>query len=154
MTTPAPIPGVRPARPEDVSAIFEMVRAFYAEERYAFALDEARASLVRLLGEPALGRVYVLQDEGVTAGYAILTFGYSLEYGGRDAFLDELFVRPESRGRGLGGAALAVLEDVCRTHGVRSLHLEVERSKTRTQALYERAGFKSNDRTLLTKTID
>jgi GNAT superfamily N-acetyltransferase len=83
-----------------------------------------------------------------------VTFGFSLEFRGRNAFVDELFVREEHRGRGLGAAALAVAEEFCRGLGIAALRLEVERENPRAQELYEREGFRVHPRHILTKWLD
>ncbi len=87
-------------------------------------------------------------------GYVALTFGYSLEFHGRDAFVDELFVRAERRGEGAGTAALGFIMDTCPTLGVHALHLEVERVNTAAQALYRLFGFHDHDGYLMTRWMD
>jgi GNAT superfamily N-acetyltransferase len=91
--------------------------------------------------------------DGAAAGYVVLTFGYSLEFNGHDAFVDELYVEEGHRGKGLGGLAVRLAEDTCRTMGVRALHLEVDRENHRARAVYEKAGFEDRDNHLLTKRL-
>ncbi len=131
-----------------------MLREFYAYDHIAFDEAEARRALALLLSDARLGRVYLIGVGGELAGYLVVTFGFSLEFKGRDAFVDELFLRAEMRGRGLGSRALSVAEETCRAEGVRALHLEVERANTGAQEVYRRAGFKDHDRYLLTKWIE
>ena len=69
-------------------------------------------------------------------GYLVVAFGYSLEFRGRDAFVDELYVAPTHRGRGLGREALRVAEPCCLEAGVRALHLEVRPGNARARGLY------------------
>jgi diamine N-acetyltransferase len=80
-----------------------------------------------------------------------VTIGYSIEFGGRDAFLDELFVSADSRGRGLGTRALEVAAEACREAGIVALHLEVDHANTAAQRLYRRHGFVDHDRYLMTR---
>ena len=82
-----------------------------------------------------------------------MTLGYSLEFHGRDAFIDELYVVPEYRGRGIGSNVMRIVEDACRELGVRAVHLEVERDNPAARALYLRFGFKEHDRLLMTRWI-
>jgi len=84
----------------------------------------------------------------------VVTFGYSLEYGGRDAFIDELWVHERVRGQGIGTRALHMAEAACREQGIQALHLEVERTNAVAQQVYRRAGFVDHDRYLLTKRLD
>ena len=86
-------------------------------------------------------------------GYLAVTFGFSLEFYGRDAFIDELFIRPAFRGRGLGARALQSVEPECRALGVRALHLEVERDNAVGRELYRKQGFLDNERQLLSKRL-
>ena len=70
----------------------------------------SRRALATLLDDDTLGGVWVLEDEQGVAGYLAVTLGYSLEYGGRDAFIDELYLAARARGRGAGRAALELAE--------------------------------------------
>jgi GNAT superfamily N-acetyltransferase len=139
------------ARLGDAEAILTLMERFYAGETYPFDPASARAALLPLLGDPSKGRVFLLSEDGVAVGYAVLTLGWSLEYHGLDAFVDELFVVPSRRGQGLASRALDRLEEACRELGVRALHLEVERGNRTALSLYEGRGFRDNDRQLLTK---
>ena len=76
-----------------------------------------------------------------------------MEFGGRNAFVDDLFIQPAFRGAGLGTAALAELRDFCGARDVRALHLETGRDNAAAQALYRRAGFVITDRQLLTLVL-
>jgi GNAT superfamily N-acetyltransferase len=146
-------PDLRPAGPDDCDRILPLMERYYGEDGYPFVPAEARAAVARLLADRSLGRVWVFVAGGAVVGYAALTLGYSLEYRGRDAFVDELYLLPEHRGGGAGSRALACLEDACRQLGVRALHLEAERKKPRLRSFYERAGFAPHDRHLMTKPI-
>ena len=146
-------PDMRLAAPDDCERILPLMERYYGEDGYPFVPAEARAALARFLADPSLGRTWVLVAGGEVVGYTALTFGYSLEYRGRDAFVDELYLLPEHRGGGAGSRALALLEDACRELGVRALHLEAERKKPRLLSFYERAGFAAHDRHLMTKPI-
>ena len=143
----------RPADPDDADALVGMMRELYEHERIAFEGPAARAALARLLADDSCGLAYLLLLGGEVAGYLVITFGYSLEFRGRDAFVDELYVRDEFRGRGAGTAALEFAAGVCRERGVRALHLEVERQNSGAQAVYRRAGFADHDRYLLTRWL-
>src|SRR5262245_22945752 len=117
----------RPATEADTPALVAMESRFYEGEGYPFDPEEGRALRTRLLREPEKGRIWVAADRGRLAGYLILTFGYSIEFHGVDALVDELYFEPDVRGMGLGKQALAIAEAACIELGIRSLHLEVER---------------------------
>lgn len=145
---------LRPATAADLEAVLALHCAFFTEDGYTVREDESRANLARLLGDPTLGRLWVMDGGGEVVGYLLLAFGFSLEFRGRDAFVDELYVAPGHRGRGLGTRALELAAETCRELGVRALHLEVERYKEGAQALYRRMGFADHDRYLMTKWIE
>lgn len=117
-----------------------MMRQLYAGDGLPFP-DAAPDALRLLLRDPTWGRCMILCDQGRSVGYFVLGFGFSLEFGGRDAFLDELYLLPEARGRGFGKAALTHAIDLCRTLGVKALHLETKKSNAAAQKLYRSAGF-------------
>ena len=87
------------------------------------------------------------------AGYVILTLGFSFEYRGREAFIDELYVEEKFRGRGWGGRAMEFVEERARELGVNAIHLEVDRGNEPALALYRRTGYVDHDRYLMTKWI-
>lgn len=140
----------RPATDADVAPIVALMRGYYAEDGYSFEAVQSRHALRTLLGDDTLGRVWVLEDEEGVAGYLVVTLGYSLEYGGRDAFIDELFLAERARGRGAGRQALDLAEAWCRERGVRALHLEVEPHRDQASELYRRRGFVDRGRRLMT----
>src|SRR5262245_13653892 len=143
----------RPATTADEPALLELMREFYQEGRISFDERAARAALRGVLADPAHGRALLIEVEGAVAGYLVVCFGWSLEFHGRAAFLDELYVRERFRGQGIGTRALEVAAEVCRTSGVRAMHLEVERSNTRAQSVYRRTGFADRDYYLMTRRL-
>ena len=143
----------RPATPRDTAAIMALEAAYYASENYAFEAGAAGRAIDELLADPARGRLWVADDAGVVVAYLVVAFSHSLEYQGRDAFIDELYVAPSHRGGGIGRTALSPAEDACKAAGVRMLHLEVERDNATARQLYRRVGFVDHDRILMSKRI-
>jgi GNAT superfamily N-acetyltransferase len=137
----------------DVELLIELMREFYACEHLEFDERAARTTLEQILRERRFGVIHLIRVDGAAAGYLVLTFGFSLEFGGRDALIDELYLRENFRGHGLGKASLELAVEVCRAEGIRALHLEVDRVNTRAQAVYRQAGFRDHDRHLLTKRL-
>lgn len=146
---------IREATERDLDGVLALMRLLYQADGYPFDEAEARRAVTGLLADRALGRLWVVDDGGdEIAGYLALTFGYSLEYRGRDAFVDEVVVAEGHRGRGLGTALLERAEAECRAESVRALHLEVERGKDATIGLYRRLGFEDQGRLLLTRRLE
>jgi ribosomal protein S18 acetylase RimI-like enzyme len=143
----------RPAAASDVPSLLGLMHAFYTEHGYPFSEPGARAAVMHVLDDDRVGRIWVAAGDAGPLGYVVLTFGYSLEHHGVVAFVDELFVAADARGRGLGTSGLALAEAECRALGVRTLQLEVERDNVAAQELYRRSGFKDYNRFLLTKRL-
>jgi GNAT superfamily N-acetyltransferase len=141
---------LRPARADDLDLVVEMMRGLYASDPMHFDVLTAGHALAELLADASLGRVWLVESGGAVAGYAVLTFGYSLEFGGRFALLDELFILAPHRGQGVGRQVLERLEGVCRDLGLTALRLEVARTNQGARRLYEKAGFEAHDRDLMT----
>jgi ribosomal protein S18 acetylase RimI-like enzyme len=143
----------RVATGENVSAILDMMRDFNAGEgiRFDRAIFEPR--LCRLLADAGVGTVLIFQVDGDPAGYAVVTFGYDLEYGGRDAFLTELFLVPGHRSRGLGHKALVAAEEAARAAGAHALHLLVRHDNAQALRLYQSAGYRTEPRAVMTKDL-
>jgi diamine N-acetyltransferase len=143
-------PTLRLGTVDNVSLLVELMCEFYAESGYEAEKGRATRAFAELIGDERAGRVWIIETEFEVVGYVVMTLGYSMEYGGRDAFIDDLFIRPAFRGRGYGTIVLAEVRAAAVTLGVRALHLEVGRDNETAQALYRRAGFVGMDRQLLT----
>jgi ribosomal protein S18 acetylase RimI-like enzyme len=144
----------RPATESDMSVLLELMRALYQEDGSTLLRRDAAESALRgLLATPDHGLVRVIEQGGEPAGYLVLTWGYSLEFHGRDAFIDELYVAPKYRGAGIGRRAVEWAEATCRAHGAGAVHLEVEIDNERAHALYRRSGFAERGLRLMTKRL-
>lgn len=152
MLSAVPGPTLRDAREEDANLLLPMMADFNRVEGIAWDVDRMERALTRLLAEPPLGRVVIAEDEG-PAGYAVVTWGYDLEYGGRDAFLTELYVRPAYRRRGLARRLLARMETIARASGAGALHLGVRPENTAALGLYRDAGYVRIRRDFFTKPL-
>ena len=138
---------------KDFETLVELMREFYDFEHLSFDEERSPAALRQILTDETNGRVWLIKEGEKVAGYLVLALGFSLEFHGRDAFLDELFFREEFRGKGYGKAALNFLEEQCFKIGVNALHLEVERKNERARRVYLKNGFVEHDRFLMTKWI-
>lgn len=145
-------PAFVPAGPRDIDLLLDLMRQYYAFDRIPFHPHWARQSLERLLADGGLGRMWLIQRQGETVGYACVCFGFSLEYG-RDAFLDELFVREPFRGQGIGRAAVEFVAAACPELGIQVLHLVVTPGNERARRLYEKLGFEDEHRRMMTRWI-
>lgn len=146
----------QPALVEHVDVVLALMRALEQDDPNKKPFDEhgRRLSYARFFDKPGNGRIWLFQADHKFIGYMVLAFVFSFEYGGRNAFIDELYVVPEYRGRGIGWMALQFAEKAARTDGIVALHLEVSRNNSSAHKLYLRAKFSDHDRYLLTKWLD
>lgn len=86
-------------------------------------------------------------------GYAVLTFGFSVEFHGRHAVLDEIFLLADHRGKGHFKEILTLIEACCRQLGIRGLSLVVETKNAQALRAYQKNGFKPYDRIVMTKRL-
>ena len=106
----------RLAVPADLEILLPMVREFWLIERLHFVEPEVRRALADLLASPQYGLVILAERAGAPIGYLALTLGYSLEFLGRDAFVDELYLREAHRGMGVRNQDFdALVEDLIKS---------------------------------------
>jgi GNAT superfamily N-acetyltransferase len=146
-------PQLRFAEVPDAPLLLRFMREYYAFDGHTFVEDKARTALVNFLKEPAYGRAWIIFDEESPVGYIVLTFGYSLEYQGRDAFIDEFFLLESHRFRGWGRLTMQHVEEFARANGVRCIHLEVTRPNHVARAAYRKWGFVDHEHSLMSKKI-
>ena len=127
----------------------------FAEEYGLDTPPEARhAALAPLLDGSPYGMAYLLGPARAPVGYVIVTLGWSLELGGMEGWIDEIYIRPSVRGRGLASEALLGISRALREAGVAAIHLEVLRDDAAHHRLYDKAGFRLRDRySLMTKAL-
>ncbi|KPP85683.1 MAG: putative acetyltransferase [Rhodobacteraceae bacterium HLUCCO07] len=141
------------ARPDDLDRLEPMVAAYHGFAQIDTTENARRTALAPLLDGTPHGVAYLIGPRRAPVGYIVISFGYSVELGGIDGFIDEFFIREKVRGRGMGSEVLHALLPALSEHGVRALHLEVHHDDTRVRRLYERAGFKPRERFhLMTRT--
>lgn len=133
---------IRKIIPADRETYLKMARDFYhseavlhpvPDEHYIRAFDEMMRSEDYLLG-------LIFEQEGRTAGYALLCKTWSQEAGGPVVWIDELYVLPEFRGKGLGKAFFAGLQEIAPAARYR---LEIEPDNARAEKLYNAMGFET-----------
>ena len=110
--------------------------------------QQVRRTLVRLREEPHRGSAVVCEVDGHPVGYALLISFWSNELGGEVCNIDELFVAPEYRGRGLATDLFTMLagsEQSLWPARPAALALEVSPQNERARALYGRFGFRGNN---------
>ncbi|MCX8953196.1 GNAT family N-acetyltransferase [Ruegeria sp. NA] len=144
---------LRLARPEDLDRLMTLVTAFHTEAGLTQDADKTRNALAPMLDGIPHGCVYLIGPGRAPLGYIILTFGWSVEFGGMDGFVDEIYIRPAVRGRGIATEVLLDLPKALAGAGLMALHLEVDRNNETAQKLYLRTGFRQRDRYMLMSKV-
>jgi diamine N-acetyltransferase len=146
-------PQFRLAVESDAGTLLRFMREYYAFDGHGFEEQKAHVALMGLLRDPSLGRAWLILDGSGAVGYVVLCFGYSLEWLGRDAFVDELYLLEEYRSRGWGRRTMEFVEQEARTAEVRTLHLEVVQQNIAALQVYRKLGFAEHQSTFLSKWI-
>jgi len=152
---PLSMPAVsfRFAELRDIEPLLPLMRDFYAFERLPFEETRQRELVSQLIRNPNLGRLILFEHAAELLGYMVLGFGFSLEFHGRDCLLDEFYVVPEHRSKGIGRAAIEFAITTCREMGIHALHLEADYVNVRGHEFYKSLGFKDHERHLMTLWI-
>ncbi|MBW4643130.1 MAG: GNAT family N-acetyltransferase [Goleter apudmare HA4340-LM2] len=144
----------KPLENHDIPVLLGLIQEFYQiDGSILFNAVVVRYALTQLLNDESMGQVWLIQHQSQAIGYVVLTLGYSLEYGGRDAFIDELYIQNNYQAQGIGKQTIEFLEEVCIALNIQALHLEVERENTSAQGFYRRVGFEDHNRYLMTKLL-
>src|SRR5277367_4230428 len=104
---------IRPAKASDISLILELIHELATYEREPNAVVATEADLLRDgFGERPFFQCLIAEFEGVPAGFAFYFFNYSTWRGRPGIHLEDLFVRPPVRGKGIGKALLMKVAEV------------------------------------------
>ncbi len=128
--------------PDDRDDYLQMVRAFYATDAVMHPIPDAHilAGFEEMLRRQTYAIGVMFEQDSYIVGYALLGHTFSQEAGGMTLWLEELYVKPDCRGQGIGKAFLQALLSQLPPHYKR-VRLEVERDNTAVVKLYESVGF-------------
>ena len=150
---PAAPLAIQPATFGDLETLQRLVRLYYEFDGIPYREEEIASGLKVLLGNPTLGQSWLVLCGGKSIGYVILTFGFDLEFGGRQATMTDLYLETEHRGHGAGRRVIEHVQEFCKQAGVRALELQAERHNSQAIAFYKSCGFESHDRVPMSKRI-
>ena len=140
---------LKQAQPGQIHLLEPLVAAYHEFECIDSNATRRNAALRQLLRDPRLGAVWLIEVDEQLAGYIALCRGFSIEFNGFDAFIDEFFLSPPFRGRGVGKRVLAQIAKEARRFEINAVHLEVARDNQPARRLYDSAGFRARDKYLL-----
>jgi GNAT superfamily N-acetyltransferase len=144
---------IRFASEDDIDLMLPLVRAYHEHEGLDISDSERESSVRGLISDHAFGGIWLIYVGGAPVGYIVLCKGYSIEFGGYDAFIDEFYIRPEFRGKGFGKSSLELIKAEATKIGIRALHLEVARTNEIARKLYAGAGFEAREKYVLMSII-
>ena len=133
---------IRKLTKADEQLYMAMTEEFYNSEAVLHAIPEEnrRACFEELMRSDVYLECYIFEtDKGEIAGYALLDKMFSHEVGGILVWVEELYVRPDFQGHGIGGAFFAYLE---KNVPAARYRLETEPENEGARALYKRKGYR------------
>src|SRR5213080_2946934 len=106
---------VRAATVDDVPVILDLIRALAAYERAPNEVTATEEQLVEVLfGEKPVAEVLLAFENQTAVGFAVFFYNFSTWLGRPGLYLEDLFVKPENRGKGYGRALLIELAKIAR----------------------------------------
>lgn len=122
------------------SAVLQMMEVFYASD--AVSTNGSReiflSDIANCLNDSPYLEGYVFLDERLVAGYAMVAKSFSTEFGKPCIWVEDLYLRPEYQGKGMGSRFLRYVEQA---YPDALLRLEVEAENKRAVHVYEKCGF-------------
>jgi GNAT superfamily N-acetyltransferase len=132
---------IRPARPADIPAIYQLVRDLASYENALADVTGSEEQLRQaLLAEPPAVFAHVAEHDGQVGGFALWYLSFSTWTAGHGIYLEDLYVKPELRGLGLGRALLAELARICVARGYPRLEWAVLDWNTPSRGFYASLG--------------
>ena len=139
----------KPIRATDIDKTVSMMQDFYAIDNYPIDPAVSKSLLMEFLENESLGKGWLILNDAELIGYVILTFVFSFEYKGRIAFLDELYISPAGRGKGIGKQTVDFIREQALDLSINVIYLEIEGHNTIAQNLYLSKDFTVHNRKLM-----
>ena len=139
----------KPIEIKDISFITQMMQDFYAIDNYPMNIEVTQELFQEFITNENLGKSWLIYSENEMVGYFILTFIFSFEYGGKIAFIDELYIKEKFRGKGIGKQAIQFIQSEVPKLSLKLLYLEVEIHNKNAQKLYIAHDFVIHNRKLM-----
>ena len=125
----------------DLGKVAPLVAAFHAEEALTTSEPQRIAAVTHRLEGTPLGSLYLNGPRVKPIGYVVVSHGFSIEFGGPNAFIDKIYICTPVRGKGIGVESLLQICKIVEAGGTKAVHLEVDQTNTVAQRLYSRGDF-------------
>lgn len=133
----------------DIETITSMMQDFYAIDNYPIDIEVSKNLFREFITHENLGKAWLIYCDEEIVGYVILTFIFSFEYGGKIAFIDELYIKESARGKKIGTKTIEFLKSEIPKLSLKLLYLEVEDHNESAQKLYIANDFSIHNRKLM-----
>jgi GNAT superfamily N-acetyltransferase len=144
---------VAPPAARERSIVADLMTRRLAEHEIPISPEALLAAIDGVLVDERRGLLLLAKHDRQAVGVAYVSFTWSLEHGGKSSWLEELYVLPEWRSRGIGASMLAAAIEEARLRGCAAVDLEVESAHERAAHLYARSGFTRHSRTRWVKKL-
>ena len=124
----------------------QLVKEFHAFENIISDRSKRLKALEPILSNSPLGEFFLIQTAQDHIGYIFISYSWSLEFGGKDAMLDEIFIKAAYQGQGVGKSALKRVHDYLKENETIAISLEVSHENNNAQQFYDSLGYKSRDK--------
>lgn len=144
----------RPFKKSDSKTVTELIQSLYREDPpdKSALLKNIQKTFRTLLKHPDKGFILVLEREGEIIGYSILIYFWSNEFGGNILCIDELYLKKEFRGQGIGSDFISHLAAKKFGHSV-ALQIGATAGNKRARKLYEKLGFRLSKTSILVREL-
>ena len=140
---------MRKALLSDIPTLIKLMLKFYAESGFDLNQAKAENAFSAIISNEKLGFVFLIDSNGMDVGYIVLTFRFSMEHGGLIACLDDFFIVPQNRNKGIGGDSLIQVVEFCKNASIRAITVEVGRNNNLAKKVYRHIGmYEAPDRQL------
>lgn len=136
-----------------IEIIISMMKDFYSIDNYPIDIKVSKKLFQEFISDEKLGKAWVIYSNDVIVGYVILTYIFSFEYKGKIAFLDELYIKENYRGKGIGKQTVDFIKEKASNQNTKLIFLEVENHNQNAQNLYLAKGFEIHNRKLLKQKL-
>ena len=126
---------------EDKAIFLAMAKDFYSSKAVAHDIDIKiiETTFSTAINEPHLIRAFMIEDDDVPVGFALISFYYATEVGGIVVLLEDLYLEETCRGKGFGSEFIKFMEK--EYPEAKRFHLEVAEENTRAIDLYKKLGY-------------
>jgi diamine N-acetyltransferase len=136
----------------DLEPCLRLMQAYYEFEALELNATRTKTALEKMIAGNH-GQAHIVRHNNQDVGYAIVLYGYSLEYGGRVLELDEVYLIPEARGLGLGSQILQFVEQQAKAIDAVAVSLETEADNHAARRFYLKHGYRVLERQIVRKML-